>query len=89
MGDNSDAVFHAAETARLALTKTCKIFETQDQPSTLSRISFGRKPAKVAANTALQSRVADGFVRLSDYVNGLESVWKTKQGRVRSITDRT
>ena len=83
MGDNSDAVFHAAETARLALTKACKIFETQEQSSTLSKISFGRKPAKVVANAALQSRVADGFVRLSDYIDSLESVWKTKQGRVR------
>lgn len=81
--NRSDANFHAAEAARLALMKTCKMLETPEQPSTLAKIGFSRKPAKVAANAAMQGRVADGFVQLRDYINGLESVWKSRQGRVR------
>ncbi|EFQ94164.1 hypothetical protein PTT_08250 [Pyrenophora teres f. teres 0-1] len=79
--DGSGASFHAAESARLALMETCKIFETQERVSTLSKIGFSRKPARTAANTALQSRVADGFVHLSEYIGNLETEWKSKQGR--------
>ncbi|EDU45003.1 hypothetical protein PtrSN002B_011279 [Pyrenophora tritici-repentis] len=79
--DGSGASFHAAESARLALVKTCKTFETQEQPSTLSKIGFNRKPARSTANTALQSRVADGFVHLSEYIGNLETEWRSKQGR--------
>ena len=82
---HSNAVFHAAEAARLALMKTCKMLETPEQPSTLAKIGFSRKPAKAAANAAVQGRVADGFVQLRDYINGLESVWKSRQGRVRLV----
>jgi len=81
----SNAVFHAAETARLALSKACEAFEILDQPSTLAKLGFNRKTARAKANEAVRERVGFGFVQLNDYINGLESTWKSKQGRVSSF----
>jgi hypothetical protein len=59
------------------------MFETPEQPSTLAKIGLTRKTARTAANEALESRNVYGFTQLSDYVNGLESAWKSKQSNVR------
>ncbi|KAH8708363.1 hypothetical protein GQ44DRAFT_470055 [Phaeosphaeriaceae sp. PMI808] len=86
--DRSDAVFHAVETARLTLEKTCKKFEVVEQPSGLGKL-MGRKSARTAANEVMRGKAALGFVQLNDYINGLESTWKDNQGkfskRFRSI----
>ncbi|CAN9086720.1 unnamed protein product [Alternaria alternata] len=77
----SNALFHEAETARLLLMKTHQMFETPEPPSTLAKIGLSRKTARATANEALQSRNVYGFTQLSDYVNSLESAWKSKQPR--------
>ncbi|RYN64160.1 hypothetical protein AA0118_g4286 [Alternaria tenuissima] len=77
----SNALFHEAETARLLLLKTRHMFETPEQPSTLVKMGFSRKTARMTANEALESRNVYGFTQLSDYVNGLESAWKSKQSK--------
>jgi hypothetical protein len=59
------------------------MFETPEQPSTLVKMGFSRKTARMTANEALESRNVYGFTQLSDYVNGLESAWKSKQSKVR------
>jgi len=78
----SDIVFHEAETARLALMETCKLFELSEEPSILAKMGFSRKTARAAANDAMRERLAYGFMHLNDYIHGLEDVWKSKQGKV-------
>jgi hypothetical protein len=63
--------------------KTWELFKAPEQPSTLTKIGFHRKPARLTAKEALQGRVGGGFVQLTDYVNSLESTFKSKQGKVR------
>jgi Holliday junction resolvasome RuvABC DNA-binding subunit len=81
--DESDALFHEAETARLLLMKIRQMFETPEQSSTLVKLGLSRKMAREAANKALQNRNVYGFTQLSEYVNSLESAWKSKQPKVR------
>jgi hypothetical protein len=63
--------------------KTCSMFEVPEQPSTLARIGFSRKPARVTANEALKGRLGNGFLQLNNYINSLDSTFKSKQGKVR------
>jgi selenocysteine-specific translation elongation factor len=84
---DSDPIFHLAESARLALLKTCQVFETTEQSSTLARIGFSRKAARVAANSAINGRVIDGFDQLSEYISNLETTWRNSQGKVRGAID--
>jgi hypothetical protein len=63
--------------------ETFKMFEAPEQVSKLAKIGISRKPARATAAEALQGRVGHGFIQLKDYINCLDSTFKSKQGKVR------
>ena len=74
------------EAATLALQKACKQVETDERPSTLSKMGLQRKSARAVANEAVLSSFAHDFKGLQTVVDRFESQWKDGQKEV--ILDR-
>ncbi|KAH7088210.1 hypothetical protein FB567DRAFT_559899 [Paraphoma chrysanthemicola] len=87
--NGDDAIFHAAEIARLALKETCDRLEMTENAPKLSKLSFRQKTARAAANDAVGDKIGYGFAQLSVFVKATEGEWKSKQGeparRFRSL----
>lgn len=85
---HSDFSLHEMEAARLALQKAYKQLETNEKPSTLTKLGFLRKTPspRTTANEAVLNAFSHDFKGLQAVVERFETSWKGNQNKVSNTT---